>query len=467
MLYAFKRLPSLSGDFSLIKVGLLISKEKLVFVFLGLFLFIGITFGLFYVLQTHLFLAASKINTWIPFGILLSLFAIMGFKEFNTFGYSQMHKKTVISTALHLLKNIKHSARFNYIRKKDRAFFQSKNQYENDKLKEHPNIIIIAIESYGSLVYQDKFYQSYFEEKLSTIEQSTANKGWKMTSVLSNPPIFAGGSWLSYSSFLYGIDINDGILYDLLLTTQKEFQHYQSLLHFLQNNEYKNHLLSSIGASKKDIDWGKITRAYNMNQFWGFDNIKYEGQHLTYLDFRKTIPDEYALNYTYEKIKTQNAPFSLFFSTVNSHCFYETPIQTMQDWRDYNNKSFETTDGKKKNLAAKYKKAIDYQLSYIEEFLVKQDPENTIVILFGDHQPRFVAKQSDGKSTPIHILSKHSNFVDAFKTHGFANNTADFFNQSTTIEHASFYSRFMDVFLKFYGTSTTDSNIYPNGVPLK
>ena len=60
-----------------------------------------------------------------------------------------------------------------------------------------------------------------------------------------------------------------------------------------------------------------------------------------------------------------------------------------EDWRNLNQSThtFEQTDVGSTGLIKKYKDSINYQLDIFLQFIQQEDPENTVLVLFGDHQP--------------------------------------------------------------------------------
>ncbi len=467
--FIFKRVPSLKSDFHFIKIGIMVANDKLLLFVIGLItLLIGLWFLSDFFVDIFYDLLRDTDKSFV-LTFLVGIFSILGLYKLTSYPYKAQHFRTSLSPIVHFIRNLKFSKRYDYIYKKDQSYFEGLNQYNNFELAEKPNIIIVAIESYGAVVLQDEDLKVHFEQKLTEFEKDVTSNNWSMQSTFSEAPIFAGGSWLCYSSLLYGIPLNDIALYNVLFQNHKAFDKYDSLLHFLKKQGYYNNLLTPIGGYDKSIDWDMIKKAYQYDKFYGFNDLNYSGKTLSFIKLGKVAPDEYALNYTYEQIqKNKVQPFSLFYPTLNSHCFFDTPINTEKEWQDYQTKEFETTGELKKDLKEKYKLAIDYQLSFLKNFLLKNDLSNTIVVLFGDHQPPFIAKQENGNHTLLHVLSKDNKFGKAFEKHGFASSIKKLIDQKNTIKHEAFYSLFMQEFSNNYGQ---DKNIkfpiFKDGINLK
>ena len=466
--FVFKRVPSLKSDLEFAKIGMMVAKDKLIFfILIIVVVLIGLWLLSDYLISSFYFLLKNTQIKW-PLYAGLGISLLLGFYKLLSYPYDKSHLRTAYSPILHFIKNLKYSKRYDHIYEKKASFFENLNQYHSLKLEQSPNIIIVAVESYGAVILQSDYFKTHFEKTLTELEESIEGKQWHMQSIFSEAPIFAGGSWLCYSSFLYGIPIKDIALYNVLFKNHKAFEKYDSLLHYLKQNGYQNNLLTPIGGYDKSIDWDMIEKAYQYDKFYGFNELDYQGKTLSFIKLGKVAPDEYAINYSYEKIKEQGIqPFSLFFSTLNSHCFFDTPIHTKEDWKDYQKEPFESTGESKDKLEEKYKLAIDYQINFLKNFIVKQDPENTIFILFGDHQPPFVAKKENGNHTLLHVLSKNNTFAESFKKHGFSSSIQELIKKKNTIKHEAFYSMFMQELSNNYGLNKdVQFKIYKEGIDL-
>ena len=152
-----------------------------------------------------------------------------------------------------------------------------------------------------------------------------------------------------------------------------------------------------------------------------FDDLSYEGPRVNYFGLirRYSAPDQYALNFGYERARRISAgPFSLFFCTLNSHYPWHTQPEVVPDWRSLNDSNIElpSHDGP---AVERYAAAIRYQLDYLLRFVVERADDAPLVILFGDHQPPVITPERMGKHTPVHVISRDRALIDVFMEHGF------------------------------------------------
>ena len=67
-------------------------------------------------------------------------------------------------------------------------------------------------------------------------------------------------------------------------------------------------------------------------------------------------------------------------------------------------------------LSSWYVEAMRYELDVLEGFLLQYVPENSLVILVGDHQPpKLATHDNDSWAVPIHVISRRHDLVQAFE----------------------------------------------------
>ena len=175
---------------------------------------------------------------------------------------------------------------------------------------------------------------------------------------------------------LFGISVNDIAAHELIFSNTELNKDFYSLSDFFANNNYESFLTSCISTNNNEIDWNKIKNAYPFNKFFLFDDIPYKGKSLKFVGSRFTLPDEYALNYSYSKIDKSN-PYFLFYSSTNSHYYYESPVKALENWNDYNTVDFDVVLKVEKNQTNNYFNAIHYQLEITYPILLKNKTQIT------------------------------------------------------------------------------------------
>jgi hypothetical protein len=194
-----------------------------------------------------------------------------------------------------------------------------------------------------------------------------------------------------------------------------------------------------------------------VDEWLRFGDIPYDGP---LYGWGPSVPDQYVLNYSLERIKAETAgPYTLFFITQNSHYPWYPQPEFAADWRRLN----ETLEPDNSALSvpheemrARYLRSIELELEMLVDLILNQGGPDDIFIIIGDHQPARVARYADGWDTPLHIISRDAAFTAAFEPFGFVPGLL-VGTIEPTMHHAGFYSLFSRILLQQYG---------PNGVSL-
>ena len=68
-----------------------------------------------------------------------------------------------------------------------------------------------------------------------------------------------------------------------------------------------------------------------------------------------------------------------------------------------------------RELSTWYIAAFEYELDVLEGFLLSYVPDDSVVIVVGDHQPpKLVTHDNDSWAVPMHVFSKRPELVAAF-----------------------------------------------------
>jgi hypothetical protein len=128
--------------------------------------------------------------------------------------------------------------------------------YSGYDLRQKPNIYLIFVESYGSVLYKREDYREAYTSLLSELEQQLYEDGWHAASALSESPTWGGGSWMSYTSALFGMRVDTHPQF-LSLFEQYQANPYPDLGHYLKTQGYKYIRLSSLSVELEAEKWLK------------------------------------------------------------------------------------------------------------------------------------------------------------------------------------------------------------------
>jgi phosphoglycerol transferase MdoB-like AlkP superfamily enzyme len=340
--------------------------------------------------------------------------------------------------------------------------------YSGYSLNHKPDIYLIFVESYGSVLYKRQDYREAYTSLLAQLQRQLYQDGWHAASALSEAPVWGGGSWMSYTSALFGIRIDTHPQF-LSLLDKYQTVNYPDLGHYLKSQGYEYVRLSSLSDELKEEEQLKYKTFYGVDRWLRYRDLNYQGPNY---GWGPAPPDQYSLNFAQDTIASDGeTPVFFFFITQNSH-YPWLPLPTItDDWRTLNAKTAPSPSPPPEPIPhevrrANYMDAIEYQLRFLTDFILKTGDDDSVFVLIGDHQPQRVSRQSDGFETPIHIISKDAAFVDAFLDYDFVKGLE--INEITpTMRHEGFYSMFVRVLLAQYGRGIKALPDYlPSGITL-
>lgn len=464
MLFFFEHTPIIIADLKFMYTGLVILKSWKYLLYIGLAILIGLIAWGMYVFSA--LLLSYDLPIYVTVIGLIGIAALGLFKP--NMEYNMWHQRTVLSPLLYLGINYTRTLKYSAVLEKPSAFFQAYDQYQNLNLKHKPNIEMISVESYGSVVFEDAELGPTFhplaELKLTELQEH----GYHVASTYSIPPAFAGGSWLSHASMCYGINIENIHLYNLFFKTESNFEDYRSLFHYTSKEGYTNILANAIGGYRDEIDWTSVKRHYQYDQLIDAEYMDYKGHRFKFLGVGSVPPDQYSF-YRISDIITRekSAPYFMFFSTLNSHTPFHSPKTIVSNPLEDAQYTSDNEVDPKLGVKERYAQAMEYQINAVTDYINSKDDDDTIYVLFGDHQPGLITKKEIGWDAPIHVISKDKKVIDQFLSFGFQPNMTGIQPEPFEFTHAGFFSHLMVALARCYSDSTEQFDVFPNGLNLE
>lgn len=335
----------------------------------------------------------------------------------------------------------------------------TRGSFADVQLTKWPNIYLILVESYGSVLYKRDDFRQQYTTLLDELETSLSQNNWHIASGLSEAPTWGGGSWMSYGSLLFGMRIETHPQF-LFLRNQYRFKEYPDLGYFLKSHGYRYYRLSPLSIEMPDHEWAQYQNFYGVDEWLRHRDLNYSG---TQFSWGPSPPDQYSLNFMRQHMRNQSAttnqPHFFFMITQNSHYPWSPMPPVVDEWAALN-EPMQTTvlPGPRDHQWTRrnYFNAIEYQLRALTDFVLKSGDEDAIFILVGDHQPPRVARKSDGWETPMHIISRDAGLADALTNYGFINGLEVPCQPDlceATLRHEGFYSLFVRTYLEQYRTA--------------
>jgi hypothetical protein len=362
-------------------------------------------------------------------------------------------KSAVNSLAVKLEQNLSESVA---LRDKIAAFDSQAPQrvydYRRYNLLRKPDIYLIFVESYGSVLYKRNDWRAAYEQLLEELEQTLAGGGWHLSTALSESPTWGGGSWMAYTSALFGMRIDSHPEY-LSLFDQYQDAAYPDLGRYLQSQGYHSLRVTPLATELRESEWLRYMRFYGVDNWLQYSDLDYQGPRY---GWGPAPPDQYVLWYTETEVAEKlDQPLFLFYLTQNSHYPWVPQPQLVEDWQTLNRPSEDVKaplpdqipqSAKRRN----YLSAIEYQLRFLTDFILKNDRDDAVYVLIGDHQPQQVSRREDGFETPVHIISRNARFVEFFRDYGFVEGLT-LEDIAPALRHEGFYSLFVRGLLASYG----------------
>lgn len=340
------------------------------------------------------------------------------------------------------------------------------NITERTRLRTKPNIYFIVVESYGRIIADNPEFRAPYGALIEQLEEDLGTTGWNVMSNYSESPITGGASWISYTSMLYGLNVKGQGLF-LTLFKNTRIAEYDSLFNWLRRQEYKTFRISNLGGYKKmDIPYDRYSELYGVDRWILHSELAYRGPEY---GFGPSPPDQYAVHFGKEVIdKETEGPFAVFYISQNSHTPFETPTEVVDDWRKLIDEDYVAPTQSKIWSRPKfdlYGEAISYQLRYLTDFIQKEGNDDDVFILVGDHQPASLSVPIQSFQTPIHVVSKDSDFMELWHEYGF-NPGMSVGNESTPIRQEAILWALYRCLIKRYGGDEADiPEFLEKGIP--
>ena len=228
---------------------------------------------------------------------------------------------------------------------------------------------------------------------------------------MSESPTWGGGSWLAYTSALFGFRIDSHPQYlELLDRFGAGSVGLPNLAQHLKAQGYTTMWLSPLFVELNDEKWEQYRNFYDIDTWMRYRDFHYVG---TEYGWGPAPPDQYVLEYARDNVvAAATTPVFLFFITQNSHYPWTTP-PLVSDWRTLNAASsvagsVPLPESSHQQLRLAYYGAIEYELRMLTQSILNTYDEDALFVLVGDHQPPRVSRRGDTYNTPLHIITRNT-----------------------------------------------------------
>jgi len=303
------------------------------------------------------------------------------------------------------------------------------------------NLFLIFVESYGITLFEDAHHFESIGPRYRELESRLLEAGYFFSSSQIQSPTFGGGSWRAHATFLSGFNADSEHRYNALLASERK-----TLVQVLKERGYRT------VAVEPGIKW-----YWPDGQFYGFDRI-YDFEALDYdgppMGWWK-VPDQFTLYRLYqEEIVRAEKPLFVKASLIMTHIPYYPVPAYVPDWSRFDDGTAYEAGLKSvahdayrdlMELSTWYLAAVGYELDVLEGFLLDYVPDDSLVIIVGDHQPpKLATHDNDSWAVPMHVFSKSEDLVRAFDALGFDEGLVPL--EESSLRMADFLDRFLEIY---------------------
>jgi MFS family permease len=297
------------------------------------------------------------------------------------------------------------------------AWLKRKNPFE--ELSRRPSIYIFIVESYGEALYSDEDFSS-FRRVARESEERLREAGFTVRSRLITAPVFGGSSWMSDMALLCGVRVFNQQRFEGLSTTN-----LRCMSHLLGEAGYRT-VLATPNTTRIEY---KSTGFLKFDQVFFRGNFEYKGPRIGW----GFMPDQYMVQFVHEReISKKKADEPLFVTLVltNSHHPWSKIPRYIEDWSTIGDgkiyekrpiQQFRNTFVGGDQMKPAFLQSIEYSWKVVMEYLLRTLPDDTLIVIYGDHQPRKPVADMETASwdVPIHVLSRDPALVERFASQGY------------------------------------------------
>jgi hypothetical protein len=319
-----------------------------------------------------------------------------------------------------LLKEVQFLARVPIIGKERHALIAdtrarlASGPHDLAKLEKN-DVLLFLIESYGECVIRSATQAAHLFPIFDAFERDLGASGFFIASGVLDSPTFGGQSWFAHATLSSGVKTSDQLEYRLMGQTEPP-----ALAKFFRAAGYRTVVVQPGTLNRTPVlDYLGFERQYLR------PDLGYRGPPIGW----GTVPDEYTIHAVQKRELEQAGPRFIEYVLVTSHAPWSAVPSIvgndaeLGDGSVYARLPIERQSTRWSDLdgaSVAFAKAIRYDLEVLRRYIHERVKGDTLVILLGDHQPPGGATEgSTARGAMIHVISRRSEFVDAFRRRGY------------------------------------------------
>jgi Sulfatase len=322
----------------------------------------------------------------------------IGFTSYGTWGASLFARAQVAA----MIQSLEDTSSFRAQLLKD-PFAGAPAENRLARLKGN-DVLLIFVESYGRSSLDNPAYAPLLRGTLKRFGAALEEKGFTARSAWVTSPTFGGESYLSHSTTVSGLWINNQQRYVQLLRSKRD-----TLISDFNTAGWRTVAV----MPEITMPWPEAAY-YRFAKIYAAPDLNYKGEPFDYM----TMPDQYALSaiQTLELEKADREPVMAVIALISSHIPW-APIPKIVTWDNVGDGSIFTTARTPETandvwrdparVPVTYAQSIDYTLQTLQSFVTTFGRDNMLVIIMGDHQPMtFLTGEGASYEVPVHMIAR-------------------------------------------------------------
>lgn len=280
------------------------------------------------------------------------------------------------------------------------------------------DVMLTFVESYGRVAIDDPSMAPEVDATLKEGDARLKSAGFAARSGWLRSPVTGAGSWLAHSTFLSGLWVKNQQRYRALTTSDRA----TLTSYFRKTGAWRT--VGIMPGVRKDWPEGKY---FGLDHIYDSTHLGYQGPYFSWTP----VPDQFSLE-AFQRLehgKKNRAPIMAEIILASSHDPW-SPIAHMIDWKDLGNgKVFykikkEGTNPTQvwksaKRVRTEYRRAIQYSLDSLTQWVQRYGDKNTVLVFLGDHQPvPTVTGGSASRDVPVTIVAHDPKVLDRVSSWG-------------------------------------------------
>jgi hypothetical protein len=280
-----------------------------------------------------------------------------------------------------------------------------------EEIRPYRNVLLFIVESYGFTAFAKEDHWLILKPHFEEFHRRIAGSGYRVFSNFLRSPVIGGYSWYADSTLLTGIRIDAEQEYQELLQSDTP-----TIVSILNSMDYRT-VLAAPGTLRP---WPEGEMFYSFDHTMYNVDFDYRGPEFSFVP----CPDQYSLYRVHNRFLAVagDAPIFIEYMLVSSHAPFNRIPPYVHDWNTLGNGSvyhelpvltFRNNWFQGKEYTEGYTEAIRYVLDVITSYLVQFIDDDTLIIITGDHQPKYpVTERGQPLSVPVHLLCRDRELLD-------------------------------------------------------